>query len=273
MMRSLMAFRFSGFSSRLSRHRVCNAVRRLDCACRTDTVSHGGTARSSPVFPTVSHRNSAVIRVATLALAALLGLSLPLAAQTTGPVPKSDRETPAVPADAGQPAPARPKLPRDKRAQLDATFEALRLAPDEASAKILAERLDNLLSETNSTGADILLARANLAAEAKQYDLSVALLDEVVEQDPDSLAGFSRRATVLYLQDDYSGAMADIREVLAREPRHFTILLGMAMILRELGDDAHALEAARRALAINPHLTAAKEMESQLATKVDGRGI
>lgn len=270
MMRSHMAFRFSGFTSRLSRHRVINVVQRLGNVCRMTPMSHAGTARPSPVFPVHFRRNSAVIRRCVLALTALVGLSLPLAAQTTGPVPKSNREAPAAAPDA---APARPKLPRDKRAQLDAMFEALRLAPDEASAKILAERLDNILSETNSTGADILLARANLAAEAKQYDLSVALLDEVVELDPDSLAGFSRRATVLYLQDDYTGAMADIREVLAREPRHFTILLGMAMILRELGDDAHALEAARRALAINPHLTAAKELESQLATKVDGRGI
>ncbi len=272
-MLSRTALRISGFIRRLSRTRVLDAVRRLDFVCRIPRVSHAGTARPSPLFPGISHRNSAVIRLCAIAVTALVGLSLPLAAQTTGPVPKSGREAPAATPDTGPSAPARPKLPRDKRAQLDAMFEALRLAPDEASAKILAERLDTLMSETTSTGADILLARANLAADSKQYDLSVALLDEVVEQDPDSLAGFSRRATVLYLQDDYAGAMADIREVLAREPRHFTILLGMAMILRELGDDAHALEAARRALAINPHLTAAKELESQLATKVDGRGI
>ncbi|WP_245263363.1 tetratricopeptide repeat protein [Azorhizobium doebereinerae] len=204
-----------------------------------------------------------------IALALTLALAAPLAAQTTGPVPGTANREPPAATDAAP----RPKPPRDKRAQLDALFEALRLAPDDASATALSDRLDALLSETSSTAGDLLVARANAAAEAKQYDLSLALLDEVVEIEPDSLAGFSRRATVLYLQDDYAGALADIREVLAREPRHFTMLMGLAMILRELGDDARALEAARRALAVNPHLAPAKELESQLATKVDGRGI
>ncbi len=273
MMLLRMAVRFSGFTRQMSQRTLCNAQQLLNFVCPTTRVFHAGTARTWRVRPGSVARNSAHVRTVFFALAVLLGLVAPVAAQTTGPVPKSDRAAPAATPAPGPPAPARPKPPRDKRAQLDALFEALRLAPDEASAKVLSERLDSLLSETNSTGADVLMARANVAAEAKQYDLSIALLDEVVEQDPDSVAGFSRRATVLYLQDDYIGALADIREVLAREPRHFTVMLGLAMILRELGDDAHALEAARRALAVNPHLTAAKDLESQLATKVDGRGI
>ncbi|WP_244644703.1 tetratricopeptide repeat protein [Azorhizobium oxalatiphilum] len=211
-------------------------------------------------------------------------------AQVTGPVPgtpkqdlqrqDSPRTAPpkadAAPKDESR-APgettARAKLPRDKRTQLDALFEALKLAPDESSASAVADRLDALLSETNSTAGDLLMARANAAAEAKKYDLSLALLDQVVEIEPDSVAGFSRRATIYYLQDDYTAALADIREVLAREPRHTTMLMGFAMILRELGDEPRALEAVRKALAVNPHLASAKELEGQLAVKVDGRGI
>ncbi|MGU3494688.1 tetratricopeptide repeat protein [Xanthobacteraceae bacterium A53D] len=216
------------------------------------------------------------------ALALGLALSGPLAAQITGPVPggpkpdiQNKQDRPDAKPD-GQPSGetnARAKLPRDKRAQLDTLFEALKVAPDESTASALTDRLDSMMSETGSTAGDLLLARANAAADAKKYDLSLALLDEVVEIEPDSVAGFSRKATIYYLQDDYSNALLNIREVLAREPRHFTMWLGLAMILRDIDDEPRALEAVRKALAVNPHLSAAKELESQLAVKVDGRGI
>jgi len=48
--------------------------------------------------------------------------------------------------------------------------------------------------------------------------------------------------------------MQDIQQVLVREPRHFGALAGLGMIMQEVGDDKRALEAFRRALAVNPYL-------------------
>jgi tetratricopeptide (TPR) repeat protein len=50
-------------------------------------------------------------------------------------------------------------------------------------------------------------------------------------------------------------------------------LAGLGLILQELGDDAHALEAYRRALAINPHLEHVGETVKTLREKVEGRDI
>jgi Flp pilus assembly protein TadD len=67
--------------------------------------------------------------------------------------------------------------------------------------------------------------------------------------------------------------MADLHEVLAREPRHFGALSGLGIMLEEIGDDRGALEAFRRALAVHPHLEKIPEMVRKLREKVEGRDI
>ncbi len=117
------------------------------------------------------------------------------------------------------------------------------------------------------------MGRVKAAADDKDYDLAVKLLDAVIELKPDYVEAWNRRATVYYLEKDYGHALADIREVLSREPRHFGALAGLGVILQELGDDKHALDAYRRALAINPHLEHIPDVVKSLTEKVEGRDI
>ncbi|MFG1461290.1 tetratricopeptide repeat protein [Xanthobacter sp. DSM 24535] len=198
-------------------------------------------------------------------------------AQTTGEKPSSAPNAAppnAAPKDGvGENAPARPKLPRDRRVQLDAMFEALRLAPDDETATALGGRIEAMFAQSGSPSADLLMSRAEAATQAKEYDLALELLGTVIEANPDFIAARSRRATIYYLQDNYPAALADVGEVLTREPRHYSMLLGLSLIMREIGDDTRALEAARRALSVNPHLTAAKDIETELKEKVEGRDI
>jgi hypothetical protein len=67
--------------------------------------------------------------------------------------------------------------------------------------------------------------------------------------------------------------MADIRQVLALEPRHFGAISGLGMILHEFGDDKRALDAFRRAVEIHPHLQKIPDMIKSLTEKVEGRDI
>ena len=92
----------------------------------------------------------------------------------------------------------------------------------------------------------------------------------MIELKPDYTEAWNRRATLYFLQKDYGHALADIREVLAREPRHFGALSGLGLILQEIGDDKHALEAYRRALAIDPHLEQHRRSRQDAAR--EGRG-
>lgn len=165
------------------------------------------------------------------------------------------------------------KAPGDKRTQLESLFAALKAAPDDRSAKIIGDRLEQLFNTTDSTSVDLLMARATVALETKQVDLALKILGQALEIDPDDIGALSKRATIYYMRDDYGPALADIREVLAREPRHFGMLYGLALIFRDIGDDQRALEATRKALEVNPRLEGAKELETQLTLTVEGREI
>jgi tetratricopeptide (TPR) repeat protein len=181
----------------------------------------------------------------------------------------------------GSPAPdwvAPPSnLPRPGRGErtfsLDTLFDALKIAPDAESAKAIEERIWSLWMVSGSDTCNLLMGRVKAAADGKDYDLAVKLLDAVIELKPGYTEAWNRRATVYYLQKDYGHALADIREVLLREPRHFGALSGLGLILQEIGDDKHALEAYRKALAIDPHLENIGDVVKTLGEKVEGRDI
>jgi Tfp pilus assembly protein PilF len=75
------------------------------------------------------------------------------------------------------------------------------------------------------------------------------------------------------MQNDYTHSLEDIEQVLSREPRHFGALAGLGMIMQDLGDDRRALDAFRKALAVNPHLERVPELVKMLTEKVEGRDI
>jgi tetratricopeptide (TPR) repeat protein len=189
---------------------------------------------------------------------------------------------PAQEAHPPQPQPAQPaeppaKLPRpqrgDRKQNLDFLFGALKVAPDAESAKAIEERIWALWFASGSDTADLLMTRVRTALEGKDIDLAVQLLDAIVEIKPDYIEAWNRRATIFFLKKEYGRALADIRQVLSREPRHFGALSGLGLIMQDLGDEKRALEVFRRAIEVNPHLDRIPDLIKQLTEKVEGRDI
>jgi len=156
---------------------------------------------------------------------------------------------------------------------LDTLFEALKIAPDEASAKAIEDRIWAIWMSSDSDTCSLLMNRVKDATDDKDYDLAIKLLDAIITIKPDYVEAWNRRATLHFVKHEYGRALADIREVLAREPRHFGALAGLALILQDIGDDKHALEAYQAALAIDPHLHNLTDTVKTLREKVEGRDI
>ena len=166
-----------------------------------------------------------------------------------------------------------PKVGADKTRGLDFLFGALKAAPDEVSAKHVEARIWAIWMQTPSDTAALLMLRAKAAMDAQQTDIALKLLDGVIKLRPDYVEAWNRRATLYYLRNDYAHSLADIQQVLVREPRHFGALAGLGMIMQDIGDDKRALDAFRKALAINPHLEKVPELVKTLGEKVEGRDI
>jgi tetratricopeptide (TPR) repeat protein len=166
-----------------------------------------------------------------------------------------------------------PRVPPDKTRGLDFLFGALKAAPDEVSAKHVEAKIWAIWLQTPSDTIALLMTRAKAAMDAQNSEIALKLLDAVVKLRPDYIEGWNRRATVYYLKNDYAHSLQDIEQVLAREPRHFGALAGLGMIMQDLGDDKRALDAFRKALAVNPHLEKVPELVKALSEKVDGRDI
>ncbi|MDA9549019.1 tetratricopeptide repeat protein [Bradyrhizobium yuanmingense] len=202
----------------------------------------------------------------TLCLALVLGtagLAPAALAQQVEP-PGKQKKLPEAPS----------KLPKvDRSKNLDFLFGALKAAPDEASAKHVEARIWAIWLQTPSDTAALLMSRAKTAVDAKKIDVAIKLLDSIIKLRPDYIEAWNRRATLYYMQNDYGRSLADIQQVLIREPRHFGALAGLGMIMQEVGDEKRALDAYRKALAVNPHLEKIPDQVKALTEKVEGRDI
>ena len=197
-----------------------------------------------------------------------------LAAITTA-APAFAQDEPSGPPVKQKKLPEAPaKLPKaDRTKNLDFLFGALKAAPDDVSAKHVEARIWAIWLQTPSDTAALLMMRAKAAVDLQKVDVAIKLLDAVIKLRPDYIEAWNRRATLYYLQNDYGRSLADIQQVLVREPRHFGALAGLGMIMQDIGDDKRALDAYRKALAINPHLDKIPEQVKALTEKVEGRDI
>ena len=90
--------------------------------------------------------------------------------------------------------------------------------------------------------------RAAIYSTAKQYDLALADLTQVVRLEPTLVASYTDRAQIYALKGDFVHAAADARAAAAREPGDNAPLTLLAGYLYRGGNDAKAIVAAQQAL-------------------------
>lgn len=198
---------------------------------------------------------------AILALVAALfcGAVAALAAESTpAPVPEPDANVAPAPTE---------------QSELDGLFAELKNAASTDAAKAAEAAILARFLRSGSDTVDLLMSWAIDSMNSENYPLALDILDSVVAMKPDYAEGWNKRATVFYLADEYGKSLADIRQVLALQPRHFGALSGLGMIMRDLGEREKAKAAFRAALEVDPFLENVKKALQELEKETAGQGI
>jgi tetratricopeptide (TPR) repeat protein len=166
-----------------------------------------------------------------------------------------------------------PQTAEEKAKLLNDLYAHLATAEDEQAAKPIAETIERLWLYSGSDTINLLMERSAAALAAKNSELALKLLDNVVALAPDYAEGFNRRAYVMFSQNNLESAVGDLRRALALEPNHFKALDGLFQIWREHGNKRGALRVVKQLLEVNPNWPGAKQAVEELTREVEGQGI
>src|SRR6201991_1621861 len=100
-----------------------------------------------------------------------------------------------------------PKVGADRPRGLRFRFGAWRAAPDGPTPRHVEARIWALWLQTPSDTAALLMSRAKAAMDAKQADVALKLLDAVIKLRPEYVEAWNRRATLYYMQNDYTHSL------------------------------------------------------------------
>jgi tetratricopeptide (TPR) repeat protein len=140
-------------------------------------------------------------------------------------------------------------------AALDVLFMELASATSQTQASAIA---DQIWLVWLNPGPPELAARMNMVNQARRMgDVSEAirLLTQITVKFPSYAEAWNQRATLYFFLGNFTASLADVEQVLTREPRHFGALAGQANMYLQMGEKALALKAILAALRFHPYLS------------------
>ncbi len=156
--------------------------------------------------------------------------------------------------------------------RLDQLFEEL-LQADEQTSTGIERQIIAEWGKSGSPSIDLLMRRGKDALDDGAPDAALDHFSALVDHAPDYAEGYYHRATSFYLLDEIGPAIADLGEVLSRNPRHFEAMRGLAVIMEELDRPAEALDLYRMILDIVPQSPQARAEIARLHQQLEGLAI
>lgn len=154
-------------------------------------------------------------------------------------------------------------------AELDALFEGLQGA-DAAAASQIEQRIFQIWSQSGSPSVDLLLTRGRDALDAGDATLAIRHFTALIDHAPGFSEGYNGRATAYFQAGRYGLSLEDIRRTLELNPRHFSAMSGLALILEEFGETEQALKAWQEVEQLHPNLEGLEDAIKRLEVAVGG---
>ena len=162
----------------------------------------------------------------------------------------------------------------DRNNQLNKLFKQLKNTKILSSAQIIEGKIWKIWAEhptqevlTNSLATGIKLMHSG------ELVMAYNIFSNIVEKTPDWAEGWNKRATVLFLMNEYQSSLEDIQKTLIREPRHFGALSGQGLVYIQLKQYEKAIDSYKAAQKIYPTIDAAKKMIPQLQELINDQAV
>lgn len=163
--------------------------------------------------------------------------------------------------------------PAERSALLADLYDKLAQTDEAAMAEPITAAIEELWASSGSDTVDLLMNRATRFANAAELDLSLSILDAIVDIAPKEAEAWYLRAKVNVLAGKPESALIDLRRALRLDAKHYRAITDLGLLLETLGAKKEALEAYRRALAVNPFMDDAKAGADALKREVEGQDI
>lgn len=163
--------------------------------------------------------------------------------------------------------------PAERAELLEGLYDRLSQAKSPNEAAPITEAIEQLWAMSGSDTVDLLMSRATQFANEADIDLSLAVLDAVVDIAPDEAEVWYLRAKVNVLAGKPERALIDLRRALNVDAKHYRAITDLGLVLEQLGAKKEALKAYRQALEVNPYMEDAKAGADALSREVEGQDI
>jgi tetratricopeptide (TPR) repeat protein len=172
-----------------------------------------------------------------------------------------------------EPAPEIESREKRRGNEVESLLADLTAADDESEAGGLERAIARIWARSGSPTADLLMARATVAASVGDHALALDLFDHIVLLEPNWPQALVGRADVRVALGDLSGAERDLETAVRLEPRRFDAFAALGALHEQTGAPARALDAYRRAFALDPKRPEWRKAKERLELEVMGRDI
>jgi len=114
------------------------------------------------------------------------------------------------------------------------------------------------LTHDNDEVVQLMVAATQMMNNLRYTD-ALALYSGIIRRFPDYAEAWNKRATLYYLAGNFEASIADIRQTLELEPRHFGALSGLGLIYLQQNELRSARQAFEDLLKVHPHSSNALE--------------
>ena len=166
----------------------------------------------------------------------------------------------------------------ERNNKLDKLFIQLKNTKELSSAQIIENEIWEIWSIHPSDGRrgfrlTELLTQGTRLMNIGELGKAYKIFTQIIAVEPDWAEVWNKRATVLYLMDQYQSSLDDIKITLALEPRHFGALSGQALNYIELQEYEKAIKSYKTVQKIYPTMDGAKKMIRQLEELIKSQAV